>query len=253
MRRILLFALLLLPQLLQAQEVFSRPIAEDHKRWVYQFFPTQIYCEEYFTDGDTIIGDYHAYRLYDYNYEPKGIKYMGAIYDEGRKTYIIDAKTTEPRILLDFDVTVGDTLLLRNQQVIVRKDTIGSIKGQFYRLLYLYNKTKSEANDGFDPSSGYWIEGVGSLAPNFCSSASWSAWHHVRLDQCYVDDELFFQLADLDSPTVEAIKGITNSIAPYDNSLYDLSGRKLPSLQGGVGGRLHKGVYIQGGKKFVVK
>ena len=37
------------------------------------------------------------------------------------------------------------------------------------------------------------------------------------------------------------------------SSLYDLSGRKLPSLQGGVGGRLHKGVYIQGGKKFVVK
>ena len=35
--------------------------------------------------------------------------------------------------------------------------------------------------------------------------------------------------------------------------VYDLSGRKLPSLQGGAGGRLHKGVYIQGGKKFVVK
>ena len=68
-----------------------------------------------------------------------------------------------------------------------------------------------------------------------------------------MDDELFFQLADLDSPTVEAIKGITNSIAPYGDSLYDLSGRKLPSLQGGVGGRLHKGVYIQNGKKFVVK
>jgi hypothetical protein len=63
---------------------------------------------------------------------------------------------------------------------------------------------------------------------------------------CYVDQELVYynEAYTLDVP-------ILWQTADADNSIYDLSGRKLPSLQ--VGGRLHKGVYIQGGKKFVVK
>ena len=39
-----------------------------------------------------------------------------------------------------------------------------------------------------------------------------------------------------------------------ESNIYDLSGRKLPSLQGGDGGRLlPKGIYIQNGKKVVVR
>ncbi len=50
----------------------------------------------------------------------------------------------------------------------------------------------------------------------------------------------------IDNPEV-TITG--NALTP----IFDLSGRKLPSLQGGDGDRLPKGVYIQNGRKFVIK
>ena len=56
----------------------------------------------------------------------------------------------------------------------------------------------------------------------------------------------------VEPPIVNRISSIS-PLNPANINQYDLSGRKLPSLQGGAGGRLPKGVYIQGGKKFVVK
>ena len=68
MRRILLFALLLLPQLLQAQEVFSRPIAEDHKVWRHENMElpgnrTRLT----YTEGDTILANQHYFKYYTCN------------------------------------------------------------------------------------------------------------------------------------------------------------------------------------------
>ena len=61
-----------------------------------------------------------------------------------------------------------------------------------------------------------------------------------------------FNSTQADLSYSESINTIDNNSAA--STIYDLSGRKLPSLQGGDGGRLlPKGIYIQNGKKLVVK
>ena len=58
--------------------------------------------------------------------------------------------------------------------------------------------------------------------------------------------------SDEGSFSISGIKAIDNDSAA--SAIYDLQGRKLPSLQGGDKGRLlPKGIYIIGGKKIVVK
>ena len=126
MRRILLFALLLLPQLLQAQEVFSHPFSEDNKVWRHEHmdFPGK-YTRHNYTDGDTIIGDHQCYKLYACETSRNTpATYEGAIYDEGRKTYIIKAGDTEPQLLYNFDVAEGDVFTLDGEELRVEKDTI---------------------------------------------------------------------------------------------------------------------------------
>ena len=250
MRRVLLFALLLLPQLLQAQEVFSHPFSEDNKVWRHEHmdFPGK-YTRHNYTDGDTIIGDHQCYKLYACETSRNTpAKYEGAIYDEGRKTYIIKAGDTEPQLLYNFDVAEGDVFTLDGEELRVEKDTIMEFNNELYRNIKLFNITKSQGLAEYEAVSVWWIEGIGAITPYLTRPTYWSAYDHKSLAACYVNQELVYynEAYTLDVP-------ILRQTADADNSLYDLSGRKLPSLQGGVGGRLHKGVYIQGGKKFVVK
>ena len=242
MRRILLFALLLLPQLLQAQEVFSRPIAEDHKVWRHENMElpgnrTRLT----YTEGDTILANQHYFKYYTCNTFGSNIGYYeGAIYDEGRKTYIIKAGETEPQLLYNFDVVVGDVITINGDELCVEKDTIMELNNELYRYLKLYNITRSkEANE---TTSVWWIEGIGALTPYLSHSTYCEKRDTRKLVACYVDQELVYYDEDytLDVPILWQT---TNT----DNSLYDLSGRRVKK------GELHKGVYIQGRKKFVVK
>ena len=59
----------------------------------------------------------------------------------------------------------------------------------------------------------------------------------------------------LNAAQLQLTSGIdVQEIKTRNAAVYDLSGRKLPSLQEGVGGRLlPKGVYIVNGKKLVIK
>ena len=250
MRRIVLFALLLLPQLLQAQEVFSRPIAEDHKVWRHENMelPGERTRLTY-TDGDTILANQHYYKYYTCNTFSSNIGcYEGAIYDEGRKTYIIKEGETEPQLLYDFDVVEGDVITINGDELRVEKDTIMELNNELYRYLKLYNITRSkEANE---TTSVWWIEGIGALTPYLASPTYCYERDTRKLAACYVDQELVYYNDDytLDVPSLR--KSVKES-----NSLYDLSGRRVAdSFESQVSNfKLPKGVYIQNGHKFVVK
>lgn len=77
---------------------------------------------------------------------------------------------------------------------------------------------------------------------------SWAA----KPDEAFTYETLFDYVRVYQKvPT--GIESIEPSHLTIDHdAIYDLSGRRLPSLSGGVGGRLPKGLYIRGGKKIVV-
>jgi hypothetical protein len=67
----------------------------------------------------------------------------------------------------------------------------------------------------------------------------------IYVDAVYDGDECIFERQDFSRPAVTAIKDI-ESVHPVKNTLYDLQGRRLST-------KPSKGVYIENGKKWVVK
>ena len=245
-----------------AQEVESRPFAEDHKVWIYQhyYFP-QKYHSKYYTEGDTVIANIPCFKLYGEKKEENGIVYLGGIYDQEKKSYWIPEGEVIPRLLLDFSREAGDVFMIGNDNLLVEKDTVmvfGDATGLMYpcqyRVFLIYNKTQSydEGRD-YNLSKGYWIEGVGSTAPYYFYPSYWDGYNYNRMAACLVNGGLIY--------CDEEYVPVTNHIEshkknPKNNLLfYDLQGRMLQSnkatkLQNNT---LLKGVYIVNGKKVVIK
>lgn len=267
MKRILFLLLMFLADSAswaQAQEVFSRPIAEDHKTWRHENMQIPGNSTRLtYTDGDTIISNQHYYKYYTCNTfkSTKGC-YEGAIYDKGRKTYTIKEGETEPQLLYNFDVVEGDVFTISGEELRVEKDTIMELNNELYRYLKLYNITRSkEANEA---TTIWWIEGIGALSPYLSRSTYNDKRDPRELVACYVDQELVYynESYTLDVPSLR-------QTVYADKSLYDLSGRRVGQDDKGLracspehlrSARTHsqtsslpKGIYIQNGRKFVVK
>lgn len=198
-------------------------------------------------------------------------------YPEPREKVYANAKgSTRPRLLYNFDIKEGNTvrcgvegnvfccLLDKDEKPatllgfqfnsylkVERIDTI-TYQEQSYRrftLTFLDAYHEPLINDE-DAISGnvVWIEGVGSGAGPF------SPWVPLPTEGCiYIGCELNKEYLYTDFYGSSEPAGIgkiqqrINSI----NATYDLRGSRLPSLQGVA--RLPKGVYIQNGKKVMIK
>ena len=261
---------------LQAQEVETRPISEDNKVWKHLFLN---YTREYLTDGDTLIAENQCYRVYLKILENDSItsySYYGAIFDEGEKTYFIYPNTTEPQLILDFGVSEGDDLTMcfkitmKDYELWVEQDTIIQSCNRYYRRLLMHNITNEQNDpDGGDYyAPGYWIKGIGSTAsPYFADTYFWYNALWFRLAECSVNGEAIYRHPYY-NPETNAIEPERVTSRECDNSLYDLSGHRVAdgsefflrhdsesgrAERQGSCFKLPKGVYIQNGKKFVVK
>ena len=199
-KNLMLLLLLFTPaSWLRAQEVETRPFSENHKTWLYQVYwnPTE-YHKEYFTEGDTLIGGRECFKVY--LREEHVVSYECAIFDEGKKTYVIDPGETTPRLLYDFGVTVGNDLTVKNGNdllhIRVDKDTLIESNGKTFRELTLRNVDYPD--DPSDPdyyttsSVGSWIEGIGGSGRYFPYSAWWDGYNHMFFTACFVDGALVY-------------------------------------------------------------
>ena len=246
---------------LGAQEIYSRPFSEDHKVWLYQVFwnPSELY-KEYFTEGDTIIEGKKCFKVY--LRQDGVVSYECAVFDEGRKTYVLDAGEMTPRLLYDFDATCGDILSIQNGidvlQVSVDKDTLIECNGKVFRELSLHNAAYPDdpSNPDYytEPSVGYWIEGIGGSGRYFPYSAWWDGYNQMYFSACMIDGELVYS-NEYYSPIVNAIgnKPVGKLV---DGAVYDLQGRRVGqgnNMTEYQGNKLPKGIYIQNGRKVVMK
>ena len=273
MRRILLFALLLLPQLLQAQEENYRPFAQDGKRWSVQV--GLIMENDYGNriEGDTVINGESWKKVYNYvGFPDFGMTYYVALRDVGQKVYAIAKGSTRPRLLYDFSLKEGNTvrcgmegnafccLLDKGEQPdtllgfpfvsylkVERIDTI-TYREQAYRrfTLTFLDSYHEPLRNGEEAVFGnvVWIEGVGSGAGPF------SPWVPLPTEGCiYQGCELNKEYLCTDfygSPEPAGI-GLIRHKGKSSDATYDFLGKGIKN------GQLPKGVYIQNGKKFVIK
>ena len=255
MRKVLLFAMLLLPQLLVAQDVYHK-FTENHKVWKYVMVARPEYDYEFYTDGDTIIGGQVSIKLFSNNYRETSGYYEGALYDEGTKTYFCQAGENEFKLLIDFSISVGDTL--RNGYAYVESEKVEEKDEHSFRTLRCYHKEYDVESDSINSRYvGYLIEGIGSTGPYLLYPIYWSSWDWRRLAACFVDGKLIYHTSYYDPSKIEEINApsSSHSFKSNNNAVYDLSGRRVANSSEFQGSsfRLPKGVYIQGGKKFVVK
>ena len=96
------------------------------------------------------------------------------------------------------------------------------------------------------------IEGIGTSNGVVNVEGIMAGWNSLTLVGVYEDNECIFVPKDFNKdPVSDDIESVSvKPSATPTGAVYDLQGRRLLSLPGG---RLPKGIYIQNGKKFVMK
>ena len=160
-------------------------------------------------------------------------------------------------LLYDFNAQPGDVFEDPNDGTGIQwmqVEQVGqvSVNGQNRRCMVMYRYTK-------DPIFGkelggrfadYWIEGIGCTGNPY-----FTFWRNIignwpLLLSCYDGDECIFNIEEF-SDAVSSIEASVNDApkigrATLDEPIYDLQGRRLSA-------KPQKGLYIQNGKKKVVK
>ena len=256
MRRILLFALLLLPLGANAydfEEDGYRSMLVNGRAWYYEgesVLDHRIYYFSLLVLGDTIVDNLLCKKIYYVEGDSSHIR--GFAYEKEGKVFM-KSKSDDPVIdkllsweeLYDFTLDVGE----RNDQYNIwlsSTDSISIDNVMYHRYFY----TRKEG--GSSTNTFVWIEGIGSEYGllNPIGMFPMSSYVIERFLRCYDFALCIITAEDFHRLSVNSIS-IPETTLHKKTTIYDLSGRKLPSLQGGVGGRLHNGVYIQNGKKIM--
>ena len=296
MRKVLLFAMLLLPQLLVAQEIYGTYL-KDGKQWVYKHHVTEsectnpdhdvfalgnweekeLYLQSYFTVmGDTVRGKYTYKKLY-YTDSYRDTTYLIATIGERRGLYYIYNEGGGSHVSYNFDLEVGDKNTPYSNQFsgnpdnpllyVKSKDTIQVGDRYFERLSFSYKDNGSQFYPA-DPDyiMDVWIRGIGNrnegvYGPFYNATGTgyrYSNGHWLierrQFLACYDDGECIFRNTDFNANPVTGIVS-QKRYRSSETATYDLSGRRVANSSEFQGSsfRLPKGVYIQSGKKVVVK
>ena len=151
-------------------------------------------------------------------------------------------------LIYDFTLNVGDTFGT-NGTIVDWVDEVVTDDGVSRKLFVLSSGHEILEGIGCLYSMG---ELVNYLSEPVLQSNIYDGFNYTYLSDFSEGEKLVYTNSkDAADQYVMTVRPISGKSSSADSSLYDLSGRKLPSLQGGVGGRLHKGVYIQNGKKIM--
>ena len=295
MKKVLLFAMLLLPQLLVAQEIYGTYL-KDGKQWVYKHHVTEsectnpdhdvfalgnweekeLYLQSYFTMmGDTVRGKDTYKKLY-YTDSYRDTTYLIATIGERRGLYYIYNEGGGSHVSYNFDLEVGDKNTPYSNQFsgnpdnpllyVKSKDTIQVGDRYFERLSFSYKDNGSQFYPA-DPDyiMDVWIRGIGNrnegvYGPFYNATGTgyrYSNGHWLierrQFLACYEDGECIFRNTDFNANPVTGIVS-QKRYRSSETATYDLSGRRVANSSEFQGSnKLPKGVYIQNGKKVVVK
>ena len=262
--------------LAQVSKLEYRPFAEDGKVWEIQFGGIKENLYVHSIDGDTLINGEDWKKVYNSMYMT-GLRtpsYYAAVRDVGKKVYAIAKGTNRPRLLYDFGLKEGEIVMCgiegntfsclldkdeREDSLfgfvytsflrVERIDTITDYSRLQYRrfiLSFLDSYQEPLLNEhGYEFENVVWIEGIGSAAGPF--SPCFLLPPRNRINQhCYVNKECVFSNGSFYENSEPAAIGTALYNKDDNDFIHDLQGRRLSAQP-------TKGVYIQNGKKVVVK
>ena len=207
--------------------------------------------------GDTLINDKDYKKVYcqfaEY-YVDEEMHYYCAVREEAYQVFIIEEKTKEEKLLYDFS-RPGDRITITYNDFKFAR-TKGGRRHDFLsgQLEYMVCKFTSDEVD-YTHDSCPWIDGVGALYSNpfafellFLPFDEPKLGKDIRVRTCMKDDKCIYMLdwmAEPNEPTsIDNRNHADNS--QKGSNFYDLQGRRLSAMP-------QKGVYIQNGKKKLVK
>ncbi len=153
MKRILFVLLLTTPMLSMADEEYH-PFVEDGKVWTCNSYQALNGDDLYFFfDGDTIINDHQAKKMY---VQDNGIiRYRYALYEEDRRVYGIMAGSESSDLIYDFSLeNPGDKTTVNYSTYELEYTDYVTVRGKQFRRLHLVRSTFNE--------QVVWVEGIGS-------------------------------------------------------------------------------------------
>ena len=219
------------------------PFLEEGKTWKVTYYVrenTDSYNRTYIVQGDTIIEG----RQYKKCIEQDTGRYLYALREKGGKVYSVVStdKYGEPNkeesLLFDFTVNEGD--IIETEVQLLHVTGIDHIKNR--RRIHIYATSKIYPYEY--SGTGVLVEGIGSDRGPL-SSYGWGLSLNT-MDECTMEEETLFNYSDFTaSADATGLKQQTDSFQP-SGVIHDLQGRRLESQSG-------KGIYIQNGKKVVVK
>lgn len=271
---VLVFCSLGMPNVIAQEEREYVPFVEEGKVWYCghahsndDYFPKRpedplgkgIDC--IFTIfGDTLVNDLDYKKVYcqyvDY-YGDEEQHYYCAIREEACQVFIIEEETMEEKLIYDFSRPEEYVTLSYNDYPYVRTD--GEHRYDDFlpgQLGYVVCKFSENGEVDYSNEPSYWIDGVGDAGNNpfafeftFLSfpSGAYKFGKRIRTITCMKDGKYIYNLAWMVEMTEDSIDDNSyTDKSPKESRLYDLQGRQLSHAPA-------KGVYIQDGKKQIVK
>ena len=218
---------------LKSDAPYSGNLKEENINWYFQ----------YFIDGDTLIDGKNCYKVFGSNhYLSHTTEYLCAMYEEEGRVWIYESGSADVRLLYDFTAEVGDQLFISFERIKGPHRTTTKIGDQYLPLFdhsrHCHVYDKMYLYEGIGPETGLLIPTINSLT---------GALYQLLL--CTVGGEVIFDSGRLKQEVITSVKATGKMPAETDGHNYDLSGRRMSPSKTVI----PKGVYIQGGKKFVIK
>ena len=229
------FGIVLLFLLLTAQtfgQVNYNRFLEEGKTWIYNYhgLNNNVYNKSLTVEGDTLIGDKNYKKIVDV----ATCRCEFAMREDGSKVYC--SQNGNEFLVYDFSLNEGDSFISQTANAIVVSVNTIIVGDRSFRVL----DVRDNENDLYP---NWWVEGIGSM--NYLTNSIRIPGDYYTFLRCQIDEEVLFTQKDFLTLTVQRLT-IENKTTTPVYSIYDLHGRHLTD-------KPTKGIYIQNGKKVIVK
>ena len=207
----------------------------------------RFFQSEYTVSGDTIIGDIACKKCFlrSERLKQETPQFVCGLMEDGSRVYTVNEDGMT--LLCDFGLQVGERITVSESGIdyvaeVIAVDYVNGSNGLIRRQTVMVKMLQTD-----DQMIVSWIEGVGPSSSPLCTPGRLflTSSYSEEVIRCIEDGECIFTTQTTGLETY-SINVVLSSASTTLSACYDLQGRRLQQ-------RPHQGVYIENGRKQVVK